>query len=337
MLTNSKNIEGEKKRLKFVAAVVIVVAAIVAMNFLTGGTLLSLQNIMIMLSSMTLPTLIALGFTFIFVCNITDLSPGAIVILVANVAGLMGNAFGIWPMLIVSVCVGILCGLLNFTIYRFSKIPPWIAGLGMTMIYEAIMGAYSASCTKSGRTVVNLDVEYRIFGQRPVIFIVLIVGVVIAYIIYNKTTIGVNMRACGCNETISSSMGINVTRTLILGGVVAGVFLGLAGVVKEGYAAYTPAQSGLTSLSTVFQPMAAALLAKTLSKFMNRIIAVPVSAFIIVFVFNFLTLMGGSFGNIAGVPPWGYRNYFCDTCTARREGGSEINVRRNCIKDRKFK
>lgn len=289
---NSTGMVGERHKSKTIAVIVIICIIAAAMHFVTGGTLLSGQNLQIMLSSMTQPTLVALGFTFIFTCNITDLSPGAVVILTANVAGIVGNAFGIPVMLIASVGAGVLCGLVNFSIYRFSKIPPWIAGLGMTMVYEAIIGAYSASCTQAGTTVVNLEEQYRIFGQRPLIFVVLIVGVAIAYVIYNKTTIGINMRACGCSEAVSNAMGIKVTKTLIAGGAIAGMFLGLAGVVKEGYASFTPAQSGLTSLSAIFQPMAAALLAKNLSKVINRIIAVPISAFIIIFVFNFLTHMG---------------------------------------------
>ena len=51
-------------------------------------------------------------------------------------------------------------------------------------------------------------------------------------------------------------------RPLILGGVIAGAFLGVAGVVKESVSIFTPAQGGLTSLSTVFQPLAAVLLAQ---------------------------------------------------------------------------
>lgn len=283
---------AEKRKSKALAVVVVVIACIVVLHCLSGFNLLAPRNIMVMLSSMTLPTLIALGFTFIFACDITDLSPGAIVLLTANVAGLVGNAYGIPAMLIVTILVGILCGFINFTIYRVSKIPPWIAGLGMTMVYEAIIGVYSARCTQSGSTVVNLDDQYRIFGQRPLIYVVLVVCVAIAYIIYNNTSVGVNMRAAGCNENVAKTMGINVTKTLICGGIIAGAFFGIAGVVKEGYAAFTPAQSGMTSLSTVFQPLAAVLLAKTLSKFVNRIIAVPISTFLITMIFNILTLFG---------------------------------------------
>ena len=63
-------------------------------------------------------------------------------------------------------------------------------------------------------------------------------------------------------------------------------------VIKESYAAFVNAQSGLTSLSTTFQPMAAALLALALASSINVIIAVPISTFLITLIFNVLTLFG---------------------------------------------
>ena len=87
-------------------------------------------------------------------------------------------------------------------------------------------------------------------------------------------------------------MGINVDKAMILGGIVAGAIFGYAGVIKESYAAFVNAQSGLTSLSTTFQPMAAALLALALASSINVIIAVPISTFLITLIFNVLTLFG---------------------------------------------
>lgn len=292
------NEKVQKKSPKTILIVaIIVVAVLIVLHFATGGILLSPENLLILIGNMTVPTIITLGFTFIFACNITDLSPGAIVLLVANVAGIIGNAcanpaIGIPAMVAGCIGAGIACGLINFTIYRVTKIPPWIAGLGMTMVYEAILGIYSQKRASQGLQVEFLRDENRVLGLQPWIMIVLVVCVVIAYIIYNHTSIGINIRATGCNESVAKTMGINVSRTLITGGVIAGMFLGIAGVVKESVSIFTPAQGGLTSLSTVFQPLAAVLLSKTLSKYINRIIAVPISTFIIVVIFNVLTMFG---------------------------------------------
>lgn len=283
----------EKKNSKLIIiAVACIVAALVIINFLVDGKLLTLTNIKILVASATPPTLVAWGFCIIFTGNITDLSPGAVVIVAATVAGILGNQFGIPAMIIGSLAAGMGCMFLNFAIYRITKVPPWIAGLGMTMVYEAIIGHYASVCSAKGQKIVTLAADKRILGMEPWIYVMLAIGFVIAYILYNHTSFGIGFRAVGNNESVARIMGIKIDRTLMLGGLAAGFFFGFAGFVKEGYAGFVNAQSGLASLSTVFQPMAAVLLAMALSNFINVIIAVPISTFLIILIFNILTLFG---------------------------------------------
>ena len=74
---------------KAIAVLILIIAALVILNIITEGKLLSVSNIKIMISSATVPTMIALGFTFLFACYVTDLSPGALVILTATAAGVL--------------------------------------------------------------------------------------------------------------------------------------------------------------------------------------------------------------------------------------------------------
>lgn len=288
-----------KKRLAIIIAVIVcVVAAVIILNILTQGRLLNGKNIRNILAGSVVPTLVAFGFVMIFTGNVTDLSPGSIVILTATAAGLLGNSFGVPAMIAGSIFIGVLCMLLNFTIYRVTKIPPWIAGLGMTMVYEAIGVFYSSHVAASGQKVVVLENNVRFMGQQPGIYICWMIGIIAAYLIFNHTSLGVNYRATGNNEDIARIMGIKVDKAMILGGIIAGAFFGFAGVVKESYAAFVNPMSGLASLSTVFQPMAAALLAMALSNFVNLIIAIPISTFLITLIFNVLTLFGVPSGTL---------------------------------------
>lgn len=287
-------IDHVKKNSKLVPiiAVVCIIIGLVIINALVGGKLLTVENIKVLVASATPSTLVAWGFCIIFTGNITDLSPGAVVILAATVAGILGQQFGLPMMIIGGIAAGMGCMLLNFTIYRVTKVPPWIAGLGMTMVYEAIIGYYASACSAKGQKVVTLTGDIRVLGMEPAIYIMLAIGFVVAYILYNHTSFGIGFRAIGNNEGVARIMGIKVDRTLMLGGLAAGFFFGFAGVIKESYAGFVNAQSGLASLSTVFQPMAAVLLAMALSNFINVIIAVPISTFLIMLIFNVLTLFG---------------------------------------------
>lgn len=292
MNKKEKTKKGLNSFSKFIVVAVVIIVIVLLLNMMAGGKLLSLSNIKIMICSATVPTIVALGFSFVFACGITDLSPGAVVICAATLAGFLGNQFGVPAMVIGSIAAGVLCMTLNFSIYRITRIPPWIAGLGMTMVYEAIIGYYSSIRSANGQKVVALEEGKRFLGQQPGIYIALIIALLLAYFIYNHTTVGINLRASGCNEDVAEIMGIKVSKAIILGGVTAGFFFGYAGFIKESYASYVIAQSGLASLSTVFQPLAAVLLAKALSKYINMIVAIPIGTFLIILIFNVLTLLG---------------------------------------------
>ncbi|MCI9149307.1 MAG: ABC transporter permease [Lachnospiraceae bacterium] len=289
--TNAVNVE-KKHVIRIIIAAVVILALLVAVNIVVDGKLLTMTNFKILVASATPPTLVAWGFCIIFTGNITDLSPGAVVILAATVSGILGNQFGVPAMVVGGLAAGMGCMFLNFAIYRITKVPPWIAGLGMTMVYEAVIGYYASVCSAKGQKVVTLTGSTRMLGMEPWIYVMLVLGFVIAYLLYNYTSFGIGFRAVGDNENVARVMGIKIDKTLMLGGLAAGFFFGFAGFVKEGYAGFVNAQSGLASLSTVFQPMAAVLLAMALSNYINVIVAVPISTFLIILIFNILTLLG---------------------------------------------
>ena len=264
-LTRARN-ESRIKPLPIII-VIAALALLVVLNVVVDGKFLTFQNFTIILSA-------------------------AIIVLAATASAIVGNALGYVPMFIAAVLVGVLCLAVNMTLFQVTKIPPWIAGLGMTMVYETIAGYYSQVRVSQGLRVEGLADEMRVLGRSPAIYIMLVIGFIIAYVTYNKTSIGLNARAVGGNADVAQMMGINTRRALMLGGLMAGFFFGFAGVMKESYAGYVVAQTGLSSLSTVFQPLAAVLLAQALQKHINIAIGIPISTFLIAMIFNILTLMG---------------------------------------------
>ena len=280
-LTRARN-ESRIKPLPIII-VIAALALLVVLNVVVDGKFLTFQNFTIILSAATVPAFVAWGFSYLFACGITDLSAGAIIVLAATASAIVGNALGYVPMFIAAVLVGVLCLAVNMTLFQVTKIPPWIAGLGMTMVYETIAGYYSQVRVSQGLRVEGLADEMRVLGRSPAIYIMLVIGFIIAYVTYNKTSIGLNARAVGGNADVAQMMGINTRRALMLGGLMAGFFFGFAGVMKESYAGYVVAQTGLSSLSTVFQ---------ALQKHINIAIGIPISTFLIAMIFNILTLMG---------------------------------------------
>lgn len=285
---------GEEKKPNWVIRIIVIAAAIAALiliNSLTGGKFLQPSNLKTIAVNASVPTFTAWAFIFIFASGFIDLSLGAVIVLAANVAGTFGNQFGYPGLIITGLVTGILLMMLNFTIFQVTKIPSWIAGLGMTMVYEAISSFYSEQRLNMGLRVVSLDSEFRSLGRAPLAFVVIAIGLVIAYIIYNRTTIGLDIRAMGDNQTVARNMGIKMASTIILSGLIAGIFVGCAAFMKESFAGTVNAVTGLSSLSQTFQPLAAALLAQALGKKINIIVAVILSTLFVMGIFNFLTLM----------------------------------------------
>lgn len=284
---------GEKKVSWTVKLIVIVacIAVLFAMNMLTDGKFLQPSNLKTIAVNASVPTFTAWAFVFIFASGFIDLSLGAVIVLAANVAGTVGNSLGYPGLVISGMVAGVLLMTLNFTVFQVTKIPSWIAGLGLTMVYEAISSFYSEQRLNMGLRVVELESAYRSLGRAPLAFVVVIIGLIVAYILYNRTTIGLDIRAMGDNQAVARNMGIKLGRTVILSGVVAGVFVSSAAFMKESFAGTVNAVTGLASLSQTFQPLAAALLSQALAKHINIIVAVIASTLFVMAIFNFLTLM----------------------------------------------
>ena len=252
-----------------------------------SGKFLNLSNIVSVLTHAIIPSFIAWGLSFVFACGYVDLSIGGVIVLAANISSTLGNYLGYGGVLLGGVGVAVLLLFLNFNIYVFSKIPSWIAGLGMAMIYEAAAVVYWKGIMSKG---VDLAEEYRGFGQVPWIFVVFLIGLILAYFLYNRTTIGLNIRAIGSNIEVANAVGIKTKQTLLAVGIISGIFIGCAAFINISYNVRITAKTGLTSLSLIFQPLAILLLAQVLQKKINLIVAIPISALIISVIFNMLTI-----------------------------------------------
>lgn len=99
--------QSKKKMITFAVIAVAVIVAIIILNVLTEGKLLNPKNLKNVLAGSVVPTLVAFGFLIVFTGNVTDLSPGGIVILACTATGLLGNAYGVPVMVIGGIAVGV--------------------------------------------------------------------------------------------------------------------------------------------------------------------------------------------------------------------------------------
>ncbi|MDO8986123.1 ABC transporter permease [Cypionkella sp.] len=240
----------------FIAFVIIVAAfeilgrLIIGESFLfntregTSG-LFNTQRLSIIILQVATVGIIAIGVTQVIITGGIDLSSGSIVGATAMVAMsfaqtalVNGNPnpkaiFGDWAMdlpILIPILVGLTCGLIagliNGALIAYTKIPPFIATLGMMVSARGFARWWS-----TGNPISFPTESYNAIGSgmRPVfVFIAL---AVLFHLIMTYTKYGKHSYAIGSNEQATRMSGINVDRHKVLVYIIAGMLASVAAIV----------------------------------------------------------------------------------------------------------
>jgi inositol transport system permease protein len=183
--------------------------------------------------------IIAIGVTQVIIMGGIDLSSGSVVgmtaMIAASLAQTEGFSHAVYPGLtglnpVFPVAAGLLCGLIvglvNGGLIAYTKIPSFIATLGMMVSARGVANWYT-----NGQPIGNLEESYAAIGAGwwPVIIFLAVAGVfhvALRYTRYGKFTY-----AIGANPLAARVSGINVERHVVLVYTIAGLLSGLCGVV----------------------------------------------------------------------------------------------------------
>jgi ribose transport system permease protein len=258
----------------------------------TGGRFLTMTNIGVIINHAIIPTFLVWGLCFIFTTGVMDLSVGAIMIVASTMAGILGLRFGYVGLILGGLLAGLVLEYINCQVYSVTKIPSWVAGLGMAMLYEAGASFYASVCLRNGTGIVNLENQLRQLGNMPYNVVFWVIGFGLAYLLYNYTAVGLNVRAVGSNDHISRKMGVNTEKAKLIGVIVGGLFIGMAGALNESYAGRILPSTGLGSIGMIFEPLAAFLMASAIANVFNIIVGSVFGALALSAIFNALTIFG---------------------------------------------
>ncbi len=183
--------------------------------------------------------IIAVGVTQVIIMGGIDLSSGSVVgmtaMIAASLAQVAGYTHAIYPSLtglnpIFPVAAGLVCGLIagliNGSLIAYTKIPAFIATLGMMVSARGVADWYT-----NGQPIGNLEDSFAAIGAGwwPVIIflgVAFIFHIALRYTRYGKFTY-----AIGANQLAARVSGINVERHIVLVYMVAGLLSGLSGIV----------------------------------------------------------------------------------------------------------
>ncbi|MEO9822722.1 MAG: ABC transporter permease [Paracoccaceae bacterium] len=209
------------------------------------GTILNIARIKIMILQVAIIGIIALGVTQVIISGGIDLSSGPlvgatamIVMSFAQTELVNGNpnpkaVFGTWafdlPVLIpivVGLMFGAFIGAINGSLIAFTRIPPFIATLGMFLICRGIAQWWTRGQPVSFPTE---GYEFLGSGMMPVVWFIMLA--VLFHLVLRYTVYGKHTYAIGSNEDAARMSGINVKRHKVLVYMIASMLAAFAAII----------------------------------------------------------------------------------------------------------
>ncbi|MDR2478220.1 MAG: ABC transporter permease [Treponema sp.] len=221
----------------------------------------SLNNIITIFRQASILVVLGTGLTAVLLTGSMDLSIGAAAGLVGCVcAQLLKTGLNIPTVLLAAVGIGILIGLFNGFLIGIIKLPSFIATYGTNWVLSGL-----SIIVMHGAIIYNLPEGFTWFatgyiGPVPVIVIIALIIVSIAYFLLQRTTFGRDVYSYGSGSEAALYAGVPVTKTLILSFIFCSVSAGLAGLLMT---ARLNAADVAMSDSYGLQPVAAVVIGGT--------------------------------------------------------------------------
>lgn len=235
----------------FVLIGIALVYEILGWIFIGQSFLMNQQRLTIMILQVSVIGIIAVGVTQVIITGGIDLSSGSVVGLTAMLSASVAQS-STWPRalypgltdlpffipLAVGILAGALAGFINGQLIARTKIPPFIATLGMMVTARGLSKWYT-----KGQPISGLTDGFNFIGTGIWPVVVFLVVAVIFHVALRYTRYGKFTYAIGANQQAARVSGINIEAHLIKVYAIAGLLAGLAGVVTAARA--QTAQAGM--------------------------------------------------------------------------------------------
>ena len=209
-----------------------IVAVFVAMTFFETP-FFTPYNLIDIVNSNSIFLILAMGQAIVLIAGGVDLAIGGTMTLAGIISILLINMNVPIPIaVLIAILFGAGVGVLNAFFSVYQKTEPFIVTLGMGLLLTGI-----AQQLTNGRPIscANPDfvklANYKLFGQVPVLIVVMSVVVLVTYWILRSTSFGRNCYAIGGDYDVAKYSGIPVRRLKSLTYVISGMTAALGGVM----------------------------------------------------------------------------------------------------------
>lgn len=226
---NMSRLLSKTETIIFLATVVLML-----LTSVVNSAFFSKYNMTTLLRQMSFTTIVAFGQTLVLILGDIDLSVGATACFTAISTGLIMTKTGTNPyvVLLVGLCIGATCGLLNAVFITRFNITPFIITLGTQQIFTGLVYVLT-----EGRTVMGIPAEFLPLGQGMILgiiplpcLIMIILGMCV-YFVLKYTPFGRYLYAIGGNQSAALLVGINVKKCRAFVYMLSGSFSALAGML----------------------------------------------------------------------------------------------------------
>lgn len=217
------------------------VIALIALFGIASDNFLDPYNIINILRSIAIVTVIAIGVSISLTVGGFDLSVGSTASL-ANalvISLFVWHGFGTTEAILVTLLLCTLVGLFNAFLIVVLKIPDMLATLASLFVIQGVAMTYSygGSITQnmvlpSGEMAEGIIPDaFSLLGQVPTIVIIMLAVTVVAQLGLSLTKHGRRMYAIGGNAEAARLSGIRTTRYRVAAYILASLLAGLGGIL----------------------------------------------------------------------------------------------------------
>jgi ribose/xylose/arabinose/galactoside ABC-type transport system permease subunit len=213
---------------------IVVFLSIVALFIVVGAInprFLSDTNINSIFAGNAYIAVAAIGMSLIIIAGHIDVSVGALIGVIATIAGTLAVAgYPVWVAWTVPIVFSIVVNGLVGALVAYTRIPSIVVTLGMLSILKG--GLISAT---AGAWISNMPAEFMIAQMRPfgipsaVYFMVLLT--ILATLFIRYTDFGRSIYAVGGNMEAARAAGINPEKVVVGVFALHGFFAGVAGIL----------------------------------------------------------------------------------------------------------
>ncbi|WP_024554204.1 ABC transporter permease [Franconibacter helveticus 513] len=217
------------------------VVVLIALFGIASDNFLDPFNIINILRSIAIVTVIAIGVSVSLTVGGFDLSVGSTASL-ANalvISLFVWHGFGTTEAIVITLLLCALVGLFNVFLIVVLKIPDMLATLASLFVIQGVAMTYSFGGSITENMVLpsgdmaegTIPEAFGLLGQVPTIVIIMLIVTLVAQLGLSLTTHGRRMYAIGGNPEAARLSGIRTTRYKVAAYMIASLLAGLGGIL----------------------------------------------------------------------------------------------------------